>query len=660
VRLTLVLKLALAFGAVLLATAIGTTVALQRTSQMRGIAAYMVAIRVPTVTTDYDLALDLELTQTRTRDAILANGDTARIGAAKQDWEKQWAQVDQGLDKEQQYSVQWVVQANRDRLAFIKSQAVLLRQDQAEIFRLASESSAEAHGQAVKALYSKAQPRMDTMNVKLSEWKASRAGLMSKEGAQMQASARSIFATLVVCLAVILTVGMVSAILVRNISKSLHVLTQMIQNIAEGEGDVTQRLEAAGAIANDELGDVSRLLNVFMDKLQEILRGVSSNTRKLTAASERVLQASEQITTDSRETTTQSMSVSSVTQRVTENLQSLATGAGEMTTTIQSIAANTHDAAKMAASAVGAAQAADATIAKLGHSSAEIGAVSKVITAIAEQTNLLALNATIEAARAGEAGKGFAVVANEVKTLAKQTAGATDDINRKIGAIREDTQRAIQSIATVNGVIQQINDISTTIATAVEEQSATTNNMTRNTNEAADGAGDISVKIGGMNQAAESTLSRAQETQNAAQELASIATHISTLMRKFKIERSDKRVDVSVSVRISAIDAAGHSLQEEVRTINISRRGARLTGIRGQLRMGSQVTLARSGRQEQFLIVWVKGENGSKAREIGVTAIEASCSFWNDLIETQVQDGPGSKLAHRPVAARPEPTAQRA
>ena len=115
----------------------------------------------------------------------------------------------------------------------------------------------------------------------------------------------------------------------------------------------------------------------------------------------------------------------------------------------------------------------------------------KVITSIAEQTNLLALNATIEAARAGEAGKGFAVVANEVKELAKETAKATEDISRKIDAIQGDTAEAVKAIKEIRGIIGQVNDIATTIASAVEEQTATTNEIGRNVAEAAQGDGDI-------------------------------------------------------------------------------------------------------------------------------------------------------------------------
>jgi methyl-accepting chemotaxis protein len=480
--------------------------------------------------------------------------------------------------------------------------------------------------------------------------------------AQGDAQQKALIARVQTIIAALLLLGLVtgfaiSFFIVRTISWSLKRLTQMIQDIAEGEGDVTKRLDAAGGFGKDELGEVSRLFNLFMDKLQEILRGVVTHTQKLATASQLLLEASEEITTNSGETAVQSNSASRATEQVNQNLQSLSTGAGEMTSTIQSIAANTNQAAKVAGSAVSAARAANLTVATLGQSSAEIGVVIKVITSIAEQTNLLALNATIEAARAGEAGKGFAVVANEVKELAKQTAKATEDIGRKIIAIQADTKGAIEAIGTVSMVINEINDISGTIASAVEEQSATTNEMTRNASEAASGAGNILVNIGEVAHAAEGTLSRAQASQKAAQEITSIAAELTGLMKRFKIERADRRYDMSLPVSLAAIDVKGRPLDQELMTVNVSGRGACLTGIRSKLRQGSEVTLSRSHKREQFLVQWVGEKNTTRAGQIGVSAVDPQTSFWRDVVEARSRaevatirkDGSG-KLAAKPIA----------
>ena len=233
-----------------------------------------------------------------------------------------------------------------------------------------------------------------------------------------------------------------------------------------------------------------------------------------------------------------------------------------MTSTIQSIATNAQEAAKVASSAVEAADAANSTVAKLGKSSEEIRVVIKVITSIAVQTNLLALNGTIEAAPAGEAGKGFAAVASEVKELAKQTARATEEIGGKISAIQADVEAAIDAIGTVSGVMNQINGISVTIAAAVEEQRATTNEITRNAGEAASGANGISVNIGGLAQAADGTLLRAQESQKVERELSSIATQLGSLMRQCTIERNDRRYNMAVPVRLKASDVNGRVLEQ--------------------------------------------------------------------------------------------------
>jgi methyl-accepting chemotaxis protein len=207
-----------------------------------------------------------------------------------------------------------------------------------------------------------------------------------------------------------------------------------------------------------------------------------------------------------------------------------------MSTSIREIATSANEAAAVAANAVEVAGSTTATVARLGESSAEIGEVIKVITSIAEQTNLLALNATIEAARAGEAGKGFAVVANEVKELAKETARATEEIGSKILAIQGDATAAVEAIGQIGEVITKINDIQATIASAVEEQTVTTNEISRNVGEAARGANDIAANITGVARATEDTSGGAASTQSAAHNLAQLAEELTRLVARFVVD----------------------------------------------------------------------------------------------------------------------------
>jgi len=259
---------------------------------------------------------------------------------------------------------------------------------------------------------------------------------------------------------------------------------------------------------------------------------VKNTAQSLATASEEMTSLSQQMSATAEETSAQAQVVSAAAEQVSRNLQTVATSTEEMSATVKEIAKSTTESAKIASEAVKVAQETNVTVSKLGESSAEIGQVIKVITSIAQQTNLLALNATIEAARAGEAGKGFAVVANEVKELAKETAKATEDISRKIEAIQVDTKGAVDAIAAISKIINQVNDISNTIATAVEEQDATTNEMTRNVGEAAQGAGEIAKNIIGVAEAAKNTSQGARDSQNAAQQLSRMAAELREILGK--------------------------------------------------------------------------------------------------------------------------------
>ena len=193
------------------------------------------------------------------------------------------------------------------------------------------------------------------------------------------------------------------------------------------------------------------------------------------------------------------------------------------------------EASSVATQAVKEAKTTSDTMSKLGVSSQEIGNVLKVISSIAEQTNLLALNATIEAARAGELGKGFAVVANEVKELARQTSRATEEISQNITNIQKDVKGAISSIESISGIINKINDISGIIASAVEEQSATANEIGRTVAEAASGSVEIAKNVNSLSTVSKNTTEGATNSQQAAQQLAGMAAELQALVNQFKV-----------------------------------------------------------------------------------------------------------------------------
>jgi methyl-accepting chemotaxis protein len=226
--------------------------------------------------------------------------------------------------------------------------------------------------------------------------------------------------------------------------------------------------------------------------------------------------------------------VSAASEEVSKTAHAVATAIEQMNAASRELAKNAADAAKVASAAVQVADTTNGSIGKLGESSAEIGKVIKVITSIAQQTNLLALNATIEAARAGETGKGFGVVANEVKELAKATAEATDDISKKIEAIRVDTQNAMQAIGQISSIIGQINDISNTMAGAVEEQAATSLDIGRNIAESARGSADIARNISGVASSALEATEGAKKTEIAAAELSRMSGDLRQMLARFR------------------------------------------------------------------------------------------------------------------------------
>jgi len=300
---------------------------------------------------------------------------------------------------------------------------------------------------------------------------------------------------------------------------------------AASAGDLTRELDLD---KTDAIGQVADGLGTLLAMLRTSMGNIGETADALTVAAEQLTILSQGMGEGATLTSDRAASASGASVQVSASIQTVATAAEEMTASIREIAKNATDAATVATGAVGVASDAQSTVASLGESSAEIGQVIKVITSIAQQTNLLALNATIEAARAGDAGKGFAVVANEVKELAKETARATEDIGLKIEAIQSDTSGAVSAISEISEVIGRINDIQATIASAVEQQTATTNEIARSVTEAAGGANGIAEDVTQVASAASDTQQGAQNTLQSATELAAMAAELKQLVGQFR------------------------------------------------------------------------------------------------------------------------------
>ena len=529
-KLTVGKKLGLGFGTILVVMGVSSAVSYWMARTIREVEA-RVDIHVSSQKALFELQRDVNRAQSKGREIILL-GSQPPVAKARDQFSSNWRDIDKDIAALNQLAPKWPVQDNRDRLAKAEAQLPSLRDAQESAMSLASGGCADGIVKSGSEYRDKATAVKDPLDATLGNMAGSFKSLLDQASLDVASANASMGWTMLISSLLGLGIGIgVATYMGRTISACTSEVLTKAEAIAAG--DLTG--EEVKKHSNDELGNLATAMNKMQRNLVKMIAGVSDNAQLVANASEEFSAASQHISSNSEETSTQATVVTNAAELVNRNLQTVATGAEEMSSTIQEIAKNAAESARVSGVAVKTAEATNASITKLGVSSAEIGQVIKVITSIAQQTNLLALNATIEAARAGEAGKGFAVVANEVKELAKQTAKATEDISQKIAAIQADTKGAVNAISTIGAVISQISDISSAIATAVEQQSATTNEMSRNVTEAAKGSTEITQNIAGVSQAAQGTSSSAHESMKAAQQLAQMSTQLRGLVEQFKV-----------------------------------------------------------------------------------------------------------------------------
>ncbi|WP_067705192.1 methyl-accepting chemotaxis protein [Actinoplanes awajinensis] len=333
----------------------------------------------------------------------------------------------------------------------------------------------------------------------------------------------------IISLLVIVVALVIGVLVARVVVGPLLRVRGVLSDLAAGDltGD-------PGVSGRDELGQMGAALVAANTALRHTVGTIVESADTLGGAADHLATSSDQISHRVSDLATQFSTVSGDADSASHSISTVTAGASEMTAAISEIARSAGQAAAVASDAVDIVTGTTATIEQLGRSSADIEQVLKTITMIAEQTNLLALNATIEAARAGELGKGFAVVAGEVKDLAQQTAAATDDIARRIGAIQSTSSEAAAAIGRIGEVINEINDYQGAIAAAVEEQTATTGEMGRSVAEAAEASARIAATITGVAGSARQAEAEVVQSQGQIATVARMSSDLRELVRGFR------------------------------------------------------------------------------------------------------------------------------
>ncbi|GAB6904275.1 Methyl-accepting chemotaxis sensory transducer [Desulfosarcina cetonica] len=420
--------------------------------------------------------------------------------------------------------------------------------------------SREGRRLALDLTLGEAMRNFETMRDKLDKLTELNQHIAASENESAKATYRRSLLWMISMLGIGLATGILLAFFIsRSITKPINAAVAGLKDIAQGEGDLTMRLSAD---TNDEVGDLARWFNVFIEKLQGIIKNITTGIEKLSSSSTELSAISEEMTQGIQTVSDSSGAVAVAAEEMNANMNNVAASmeqsamntnmvaaaSEEMSSTIDEIASNSEKARGISDEAARKAATASANMEQLGTAAQSIGKVIETITEISEQVNLLALNATIEAARAGEAGKGFAVVANEIKELAKQTAEATQSIRAEVEGIQWTTTTTVDQISEITQVIGDVNSLVGNIATAVEEQSSSTREIAtnvaqvsqgiqevnKNINQSSSVAGQISKDVANTNVSMNEMSTSSAQVNLSAQELSTLSDSLKKMVDQFK------------------------------------------------------------------------------------------------------------------------------
>lgn len=429
-----------------------------------------------------------------------------------------------------------------------------------KVIELRQSGSADLTQKAVSLSLGEAKSHFEEMRDQIDKLTDINLELAEKASKDAQLIYNRIFMTISVLVVSACLFGIyISFVLGLSIKRPINMAVGGLKDVAEGNGDLTLRLPVT---SRDEVGELATWFNVFIGKLQGIIREISSGVDTLSSSSTSLSSVSTQmnsgisvisekssaVASASEEMSTSMHNVATAMELSAANTNMLATASEEMSSTINEIAKNAEKARDISTQAAKRAANASENIDQLGIAAKSIGKVIETITDISEQVNLLALNATIEAARAGEAGKGFAVVANEIKELARQTADATQDIRAKVEGIQGTTSVTVKEIIEITQVIAEVNEVVTTIAAAVEEQSAATaeiagsvaqvsrgiQEVNVDVNQSSSAVSDISKDIADVNGSMAAMAASSSQVDMSAKELTGLAEQLKAMVDQFR------------------------------------------------------------------------------------------------------------------------------